>query len=68
MSARSLIHECMAEAVGTFVLVFFGVGVVHAAVLTGAQSGLWQVGVVWGRRGAGDYACGAVSARISILR
>ncbi|MEN6307922.1 MAG: aquaporin, partial [Anaerohalosphaeraceae bacterium] len=48
MRARPLIHECLAEAVGTFVLVFFGVGVVHAAVLTGAQSGVWQVAGVWG--------------------
>lgn len=36
------------EVVGTFMLVLFGCGVVHAAVLTGAQSGLWQVAVVWG--------------------
>jgi glycerol uptake facilitator protein len=35
------------EFLGTFVLVFFGVGVVNAAVLTGAQVGLWQVAVVW---------------------
>jgi glycerol uptake facilitator protein len=34
--------------IGTFILVFFGVGSVHAAVLTGAQQGLWQVAVVWG--------------------
>src|SRR5262245_13513549 len=39
---------CFAEAVGTFLLVFLGCGAVHAAVLTGAQSGLWQVAVVWG--------------------
>ncbi len=38
----------IAEAIGTFLLVFFGCGVVHAAVLTGAQSGLWQVAIVWG--------------------
>ena len=38
---------CLAEALGTFLLVFFGCGVVHSAVLTGAQSGLWQVAVVW---------------------
>jgi len=43
---RSL-REYGAEAVGTFLLVFFGVGVVHAAVLTGAQVGLWHVAVVW---------------------
>lgn len=35
------------EFLGTFVLVFFGVGVVNAAVVTGAQVGLWQVAVVW---------------------
>ena len=35
------------EFIGTFVLVFFGVGVVNAAVVTGAQVGLWQVAVVW---------------------
>src|SRR5262245_21494269 len=36
------------EAVGTFLLVLFGTGAVAAAVLTGAQVGLWQVAVVWG--------------------
>ncbi len=39
---------CAAEILGTFILVFLGLGAVHAAVLTGAQSGLWQVAVVWG--------------------
>jgi glycerol uptake facilitator protein len=36
------------EAVGTYLLVLFGTGSVAAAVLTGAQMGLWQVAVVWG--------------------
>ena len=40
--------RCFAEAVGTFLLVFFGCGAVHVAVLTGALAGLWQVAVVWG--------------------
>ncbi len=40
--------EFTAEAIGTFLLVLFGVGAVHTAVLTGAQSGIWQVAVVWG--------------------
>lgn len=35
------------EYIGTFALVFFGVGVVNAAVITGVQVGLWQVAVVW---------------------
>lgn len=35
------------EYIGTFILVFFGVGAVNAAVATGAQAGLWQVAVVW---------------------
>jgi glycerol uptake facilitator protein len=44
----SLTAKCLAEVVGTFILIFFGLGAVHAAVLTGAQSGLWQVAIVWG--------------------
>ena len=43
-----LIRACAAEVVGTYLLVVFGIGAVAAAVLTGAQSGLWQVAVVWG--------------------
>lgn len=44
----ALAHRCIAEAIGTFFLVFFGCGSVHTAVLIGAQNGLWQVAVVWG--------------------
>jgi glycerol uptake facilitator len=44
----SLAGRCLAEATGTFVLIFLGCGVVHAAVLTGAHSGTWQVAIVWG--------------------
>ncbi len=36
------------EAIGTFILVFFGCGSVAAAVLTGAQVGIFQVAIVWG--------------------
>jgi len=44
---NSLLHECTAELAGTFILAFFGTGVVHVAVLTGAPSGLGQIAVVW---------------------
>jgi len=59
---RELWGECVSECIGTFILVFFGVGVVHAAVSTGAQQGLWQVAVVWGIAiSLAIYATGAVS-------
>jgi len=48
--------------VGTFILFFFGAGAVHAAVLTGAQQGIWQVAVVWGAAiSLSVYATGALS-------
>ena len=62
MRHSALLRQSVGEAVGTFILVLFGTGVVHAAVLTGAQSGLWQVAVVWGVAVAlAIYAVGAVS-------
>src|SRR5262245_48900291 len=64
MSQRvsSLPARCVAEVLGTFILVFFGCGAVHAAVLTGAQSGLWQVAIVWGVAiMVAVYVVGAVS-------
>jgi glycerol uptake facilitator protein len=54
--------ECLSEFLGTLILVFFGVGAVNAAVLSGAQQGLWQVAVVWAVGIAlAIYATGAVS-------
>lgn len=41
-------HCFIAEIIGTFILIFFGCGAVHAAVLYGAQSGVWQIAIVWG--------------------
>jgi len=62
VNTASFARECVAEAIGTYILVFFGVGAVHAAVLAGAQAGIWQVGVVWGVAIAmAIYATSAVS-------
>ena len=41
-------RKLVAETFGTFLLVFLGLGSVHSAVLLGAQSGVWQVAIVWG--------------------
>ncbi|MCP5523408.1 MAG: MIP family channel protein [Verrucomicrobiales bacterium] len=43
-----LFNCLLGECVGTFILVFFGCGSVAAAVLTGAQVGIFQVAIVWG--------------------
>ncbi|MBY0523398.1 MAG: aquaporin family protein [Gemmataceae bacterium] len=48
VATPSLTGRCIAEALGTFLLVLLGCGSVHAAVLTNAQHGLWQVAIVWG--------------------
>src|SRR5213592_332178 len=57
-----LVRTLLAEALGTFILVLFGCGAVHAAVLTGAQTGLWQVAIVWGIGVAlAAYSVGGVS-------
>jgi len=58
----SSLRTFLAEALGTFILVLFGCGAVHAAVLTGAQSGLWQVAIVWGMGVAfAAYCVGGIS-------
>lgn len=38
----------LGELIGTFLIVFFGCGCVSAAITTGAQSGVFQVAIVWG--------------------
>jgi len=59
---NSLVGQCLAEFFGTLILVFFGVGIVNAAVLAGVVQGLWQVAAVWGGAVAlAVYATGAVS-------
>jgi glycerol uptake facilitator protein len=60
--ATALAPAVVGEFIGTFVLVFFGVGVVNAAVVTGAQVGLWQVAIVWAIGvSLGIYASAALS-------
>ncbi|WP_305416358.1 MIP/aquaporin family protein [Photobacterium leiognathi] len=44
----SLLGECIAEFIGTGLLIFFGVGCVAALVLTGADFGQWEVSIIWG--------------------
>lgn len=44
----TLLHQCIAECVGTMFIVVFGVGSVCAAVLTPTSQGLWQIATVWG--------------------
>lgn len=62
ITKSNLFFECVAEALGTAIIVLFGAGAVHAAVFTSAQSGLWQVAVVWGIAVTlAIYVTGAVS-------
>jgi len=49
------------EFFGTFLLVFFGCGVVCTSVTTGAQAGVFQVAIVWGLGIAtAIYLCGSL--------
>ena len=62
MVPRPLAAACFAEVLGTFMLVLFGCGAVHVAVLTGDLVGLWQVGIVWGIAiMLAIYVCGPIS-------
>ncbi|MGF1680954.1 MIP/aquaporin family protein [Photobacterium minamisatsumaniensis] len=45
---HTLIGECLAEFIGTGLLIFFGVGCVAALVLTGAEFGQWEISIMWG--------------------
>jgi glycerol uptake facilitator protein len=57
-----VIRKCLAECLGTYLLVLVGCGVVHSAVLTGSPSSLWQVAIVWGLAiMLAIYVSGAVS-------
>lgn len=45
---HTLLGECIAEFIGTGLLIFFGVGCVAALVLTGAEFGQWEISIMWG--------------------
>ncbi|WP_273857665.1 MIP/aquaporin family protein [Photobacterium sp. GSS17] len=45
---HTLLGECLAEFIGTGLLIFFGVGCVAALVLTGAEFGQWEISIMWG--------------------
>ncbi|TRN25119.1 MIP/aquaporin family protein [Vibrio furnissii] len=45
---HTLLGECIAEFIGTGLLIFFGVGCVAALVLTSAQFGQWEISIMWG--------------------
>ncbi len=58
----SIQKAMVGEFIGTYLLAFFGIGAVNAAVATGAQMGLWQVAVVWAVGvSLGIYAAAALS-------
>lgn len=44
----SLSGQCMAEFLGTALLIFFGTGCVAALTVAGASFGLWEISIIWG--------------------
>ena len=40
--------QCIAEFLGTALLIFFGTGCVAALKLGGADLGLWEISIIWG--------------------
>ncbi len=58
----SLLRECIAETLGTFILVLFGCGAVFVGVLTDALPSLFDVALVWGVAiGLAIYTFSAIS-------
>ena len=45
---HTLTGECLAEFIGTGLLIFSGVGCVAALVLAGASFGQWEISLTWG--------------------
>ncbi len=47
-TAPTLRAQCLAEFLGTALLIFFGTGCVAAMKVAGADFGLWEISIVWG--------------------
>ena len=45
--------QCIAEFLGTGLLIFFGVGCVAALKVAGASFGQWEISVIWTGGGNG---------------
>jgi len=45
---NSLMGKCIAEFIGTFLLILFGVGCVATVVLNQSYTSLWEISMVWG--------------------
>lgn len=44
----TLSNQCLAEFLGTALLIFFGTGCVAALKVAGASFGLWEISIIWG--------------------
>ncbi len=44
----SLFGQCLAEFLGTALLIFFGTGCVAALKVAGASFGQWEISIIWG--------------------
>ncbi|WXL27270.1 MIP/aquaporin family protein [Ectopseudomonas mendocina] len=44
----TLLGQCIAEFLGTALLIFFGTGCVAALKVAGASFGLWEISIIWG--------------------
>lgn len=47
-TSPTLKGQCIAEFLGTGLLIFFGVGCVAALKVAGASFGQWQISIIWG--------------------
>lgn len=47
-TSPTLKHQCVAEFLGTSLLIFFGVGCVAALKLTGTDFSQWEISIIWG--------------------